>query len=101
MVEEIEGYGGEVEDGEWNKIQNKRKTKNQSQNKNNKNKNHNQDVTGKEQKGLTSILRTGPNYQSKQQRGPITSQRSRGRGGRRGRGDMNQNTNQHARSTTI
>ena len=40
MVEEIEGYGGEVEDGEWNKIQNKRKTKNQSQNKNNKNKNH-------------------------------------------------------------
>ena len=52
-------------------------------------------MTGKEQKGLTCILRTGTNYKSKQQRGPITSQSGRGRG------DMNQNTKQHTRSTTI
>ena len=55
-------------------------------------------MTGEEQKGLTSILQTGPNYQSKQQKEQIMSQSGRRRGGR---GDMNQSTNKHARSTTI
>ena len=48
LVEETKGNGSKVENGDWNKIQNKRKPKNQSQNKNKnkkkKNKNHNQDA---------------------------------------------------------
>ena len=58
MIEETEGKGSKVVNGDWNKIQNKRKPKNQSQNKNknNKNKNRNQDMKGKEQTGPTSIL---------------------------------------------
>ena len=85
LVEETEGNGNKVVNGEWNKIQHKKKPKNQIQNKknNNKNKHRNQDAgKGQTGRGPTSIIRTGPNYQ----------------GGRGGRVDINQ---QHVRSTTI
>ena len=52
LVEETEGNGSKVVNGEWSKIQHKKKSKNQIQNKNknNKNKHHNQDA-GKRQTG--------------------------------------------------
>ena len=86
MVERTEGNGSKVVHGDWKKIENKRKLKNKSQNKNNKNKNRNQDI-GKEQTGLTSSIQTSPIYQG-----------SRGRGKR---GEINQHTNQHVKSTKI
>ena len=88
LVEETDGNGNKVVNGECNKIQYKKKPKNQIQNnnKNNKNKHRNQDA-GKSQTGTgpTSIILTSPTYQSGQ----------RGRGGKV---DMDQ---QHVRSTKI
>ena len=90
MIDETEGNGGKVEEGEWNKIDwNKRKATNQSKNKNNKNNHHNQDVERNEQQGLVSILQTGNNYQPRQQKGSITFEGGRGREERRRGGSTN------------
>ena len=103
MIDETEGNSGKVEEREWNKIgPNKRKAANQRKNKNNKNNHHNRDVEKNEQQGPVSILQTGNNYQSRQQRGSIMFESGRGRGERRRRkGSTNQSTNQHTKSNTI
>ena len=100
MVDEIEGNSEEEEEGEWNKIgpNGNRKATNQRKNKNNKNNSHNQNVERNEQQGPVSILQTGNNYQSRQQRGSIAFES--GQGGKGGRGSMNQSTNQHTKGNT-